>query len=315
MKKILFQERASHDWYTPSGLPAEVLAWGTPVRNLGVGASGKVGLLDLDFSVSGGATRLVHQFQQLPLYVFHPLYIDPRRRDMAFIYLLQSGEGIVQGDRYRLDLDCGLETAVHFTTQAATKIYGMQDNFATQIVNLNAGPGAFVEYLPDPTIPFRGSRFYQRMVLNVDPSATVIIGETLLPGRVARGEIHAYSFYYTDLEARSPDGALLFADRLKLGEGLARAASPGLLGSFAILAGFYVITRQLPAATLATRLHEALAAETDVLTGVSELPNHCGVFARIMGHTSAIVEAAMKRVWGEARLALFNLRVPDLRKM
>ncbi|HET7061753.1 MAG TPA: urease accessory protein UreD [Nitrosospira sp.] len=315
MKKILFQERASQDWYTPSGLPAEVLAWGTPVRNLGVGASGKVGLLDLDFSVSGGATRLVNQFQQLPLYVFHPLYIDPKRRDMAFIYLLQSGEGIVQGDRYRLDLDCGPETAVHFTTQAVTKIYGMQDNFATQIVNLNAGPGTFVEYLPDPTMPFRGSRFYQRMIFNVDPSATVIVGETLLPGRVARGEIHEYCFYYTDLEARSPDGALLFADRLKLGDGLGHAASPGLLGSFAILAGFYVITRQLPPSTLATRLHDALAAETDVLAGISELPNKCGVFARIMGHTSAIIEAAMKRVWGEARRVLFNLPVPDLRKM
>jgi urease accessory protein len=87
-------------------------------------------------------------------------------------------------------------------------------------------------------MPFRGSRFYQRTVLNVDPSATVIIGEILLPGRVARGERHAYSFYYTDFEASSPAGALLFADRLKLGEDLAHAASPGLLGFFAILAGY-----------------------------------------------------------------------------
>jgi urease accessory protein len=222
--------------------------------------------------------------ETVALLVFPSLYIDPKRRDMAFIYLLQSGEGIVQGGRYRLDLDCGADTAVHFTTQAAIKIYGMRDNFATQIVNLNAGPGAFVEYLPDPTMPFRGSRFYQRTVLNVDPSATVIIGEILLPGRVARGERHAYSFYYTDFEARSPAGALLFADRLKLGEDLAHAASPGLLGFFAILAGFYVITHRLPPAILARRLRDALAAEADVLAGVSELPNSCGVFARILGH-------------------------------
>jgi urease accessory protein len=76
-----------------------------------------------------------------------------------------------------------------------------------------------------------------------------------------------------------------------------------------------VITHRQPPAILARRLHDALAAEADVLAGVSELPNSCGVFARILGHTSAMVEAAMKRVWGEARLALFNLPVPDLRKM
>lgn len=315
MSTIPLQARNDPGWYTPAGLPSEVRAYDMPLQNLGVGAAGKVGLLDLEFAQLRGATRVVHQFQQLPLYTFHPLYLDPQWPGMAFIYLLQSGEGIVQGDRYRLDLDCAPGTGVHITTQAATKIYRMEDNFATQIINLTAGAGAFVEYLPDPVLPFRDSRFYQRMILTVHPDASVITGEILLPGRVARDEMHAYSLYYTDIEARSPDGTLLFADRLKLDPSSASARSPGLLGPYVVLAALYVITQQFPTGTLVDRLHHCMAIQSEVLAGVSELPNNCGAIVRILGHTSVAVERAMRLAWNEARLALLDIPAPDLRKM
>lgn len=314
MSTIPILTRSDPGWYSPADLPPEVLVYDTPLQDLGVGCAGKVGLLDLKLAEIAGMTRIVRQFQQLPLYIFHPLYIDPGRPGMAFIYTLQSGEGLVQGDRYRFDLDCAPGTAVHFTTQAATKIYRMEDNFATQVVNLTIGAGAFVEYLPDPVIPFQGSRFYQRMLLTVDPDASAIVGEILLPGRVARGEIHAYALYYTDIEVRTPDGTLLFADRLKLDAHSACAGSPGLLGPYTVLATFYVITRKLAAGALVDRLRQCLATQPDVLAGVSELPNGCGASVRALGHTSATVGAAMRVAWNEARLALIDLPAPDLRK-
>ena len=40
----------------------------------------------------------------------------------------------------------------------SAKIYRMEQNFATQIVNLQVGANAFVEYLPDPIMPFRNAR-------------------------------------------------------------------------------------------------------------------------------------------------------------
>jgi urease accessory protein len=257
---------------------------------------------------------VVRQFQQTPLYIFHPVYLDPGRLGMAFIYLQQSGEGVVEGDRYRLDLDCAPGTAAHFTTQAATKIYRMEDNFATQSVNLTIGADAFVEYLPDPVIPFRDSRFYQRMLLTVDPGANLILSETLLPGRVAHGETNAYALFYTDIEARTPEGKLLFADRLKLAQHPSAAPMHRLLGAYTVLATLYVITQQLPPGVLSDRLHHGLAGMPDVLVGVSELPNDCGIAVRMIGHTSASVASAMHVAWNEARLALVRLPAPDLRK-
>ena len=315
MSTIPFRMHSEPGWYTPADLPAEILAYDTPLHGLGVGCAGKVGLLDLQLAESAGATRVVRQFQKIPLYIFHPVYLDQGRPGMAFIYTQQSGEGIVDGDRYRMDLDCAPGTSVHFTTQAATKIYRMERNFATQVVNLTTGAGAFVEYLPDPVIPFRDSRFYQQLLVTIDPDASAIIGETLLPGRVAHGESHAYALYYTDTEVRTPDGALLFADRLKLDPRTAAAGSPGLLGSWTVLASLYVITRRLPAAALVDHLHDCLAIQPDVIAGVSELPNGCGAAVRILGHTSAAVGAAMHTAWNAARVALVGLPAPDLRKV
>src|SRR5919106_5779330 len=133
-----------HDsrWYTPDDLPAEFRAFDTPVAGLSAGSVTKLGLLDLEFAPSAGATRIVRQSLHGPLYIFRPIYTDPGRPDMAFIYALQMGDGLVQGDRYRVDLECRPGSAVHFTTQAATKLYRMDNNYATQIVNLRAGDSA-----------------------------------------------------------------------------------------------------------------------------------------------------------------------------
>lgn len=301
-------------WYTPSDLPAEVQALDTPVAHLGVGAAGKVGILDLRLAPVAGATRIVRQYQQLPLYLFHPLYIDAARPDMAFLYLLQAGDGPVQGDRYRLDLACASGAAVHVTTQAATKIYRMPDNFATQMVNLHVGAGAFVEYLPDPVIPFRDARFYQRLRVTLDDTSSVILGETLLPGRVARGEAHAYTLYYTELEVSAPNGKLLFADRIVLEPGVAMPRSPARLGPYDVLATLYVMSRQCPPRDMAAALSNGLSTQDGAFFGVSELPNRCGVAVRVLGSTSLEVKDAVQRAWHAARLMLIGVPAPDLRK-
>jgi UreD urease accessory protein len=38
-----------------------------------------------------------------------------------------------------------------------------RQNFATQLVDLRVGAGAVLEYLPDPIVPFRCSRLFQRV--------------------------------------------------------------------------------------------------------------------------------------------------------
>lgn len=307
-----------HDpaWYTPAALPAEVAAFDSSLHSgLAVGAPGKVGLLELGLAPRCGVTRVQHQYQRAPLHVYRPIYLDPARPDMAFVFIQQFGDGFVQGDRCRIDVDCAADAAVHITTQAATNVYAARENFATQLVNLRTGAGSVLEYLPDPVVPFRGSRLFQHLSVIADPTSTVILGETLLPGRVARGEAHVYDLYWAETQVRRPDGKLLFADTLRLNP--ARGDDPrsiGLLGSHDVVATLYVLTSRLAPAALVTLLRAALASRPEVVAGASELPNDCGAAVRLLGPSSKTVKLALTTAWHAARLALLGAPPPDLRK-
>jgi len=299
----------------PLRLPDEFAELDHPLEGgLPVGAPGKVGVLQLSLGRKGGATRIERHFQRAPLHVYRPIHLDENLPEMAFIFVQQFGDGYVDGDRCRIDIDCGPGTAVHVTTQAATNLYRAERNFAGQLVSLRVGSGAVLEYLPDAVVPFRGSRFCQRTSLIADPEATAIVGEVLLPGRVAHGELHCYELYWSETEVRRSDGRLLFADRLRLrpAEG-GGVRSLGLLGVGDVVATLYVVTRQKSAVELVEVLRGSLSG-SDVLAGVSELPNVCGVSVRLLGRTSKAVRAALTGSWNAVRMALLGAPAPDLRK-
>jgi urease accessory protein len=302
-------------WYTPAILPDQVIAFDDSLSGaLDVGAAGKVGVLDLAVSRHGGVTRVRRHYQRAPLHLYRPIYLDPGRPDMAFLFLQQFGDGLVQGDRYRIDVDCGPGSATHITTQAATNVFRARQNFATHVVNLRVAHGAVLEYLPDPVVPFRGSRLFQRTRVTVDPEATVILGETLLPGRVAHGEAHVYDVYWSETEVRRLDEALLFADVLRINPSAGDdPRSNGLLGAHDVIAALYVISRQTDPAGLVTLLRSALTA-CDVLSGVSELPNGCGAAVKLLGSASKPVQAALRTAWNTARVELLGVPAPNLRK-
>jgi urease accessory protein len=302
----------------PANLPREFQQYDTPVTILGAGNPGKLGLLELEFAVHDGISRMVRRYHRPPLQIFRPLHYDPNRPDMAFVMIVQHGGGMLQGDRYRIDVTCREGTALHLTTQSASKLYKCEENFITQEITIATAANSIVEYLPDLTIPYRHSRFFQRTLLQIDPSATVIVGEILTPGRTAFGEHHDYDIFYSQMEARDPSGRLLVADTIKLEPARHAPNGPALLGPYDVLGVLYVFAQRLPAAELTTHLRRALATDektrSATTSGVSELPNGCGVAVRILGKTGAAVEQARTVVWNAARMALLGVPAPDLRK-
>ena len=71
--------------------------------------------------------------------------------------------------------------------------------------------------LPGPTIPFRGSRYYQRGRVELAPRARLIWGDIWLPGRYDRGELSErfqFERIVQDFEARRA-GRLVYRDRFR----------------------------------------------------------------------------------------------------
>jgi len=297
--------------YTIDRIPEAVARYAAIPGTLPVGSPGKVGVLELAFTRRARRTELTGHFQKTPLQITRPLYYDPYRPDMPYVLVMSTGGGVLQGDRYRLDVTCGARSAVHVTTQAATKVYRMDSDYASQLVNLTVGPEGYLEYLPGPLIPYADARFHQRTVLTADPSATVVYGETILVGRLARGERNRYAALCSDLEARTPDGRTIFADPIRLvpSDGV---TGPTVLGGHGVLASLFVVTAAVSADVVADTLHEALAG-TGLTAGASTLPAESGAWARILGPESPEVTHALHTAWDAVRRLIIGVPAPDRR--
>jgi urease accessory protein len=281
--------RLQPDHFEPDRVPVEVARYGTAAKTLRVGSPGKVGVLELEFALRGepGAQRtdLVHHYQKTPLQIMRPLYYNPLRPDMPYTYLITTGGGVLHGDRQRMDLRFGAGTSSHVTTQAHTKLYRMESGYASAILNIEADAGAYAEYLPDPLIPFAGSRFYQRTAMVLHEEATLVTGETIYAGRLTRGERNEYDVLASDFEVRRPDGRPVALDRIRLVPENGRVGGLSVLAGHDIVSTLYAISPLAPAAQIAQALHDAVAAVADEGTirfGVSTLPDDAGAWLRVL---------------------------------
>lgn len=296
---------------------------------LPVGSPGKVGVLDLAFRLDGGdpagRTVLAERFQKSPLQVMRPLYIDPVLREMPTVYVMSTGGGIVGGDRLDMDVRLGPGAHALITTQAANRVHRMDVGYATQNVSLTLGAGAVCEWLPDPLIPYGGSRFQQRLRAEVPDDAVLIAADVLTAGRVARGESWDVDAYVSAVEISRPDGTLLAVDTTHITRD--EAGHPLVTGDADAIGTMFVVAPG-PADELATVMRAAAdevagaaATQTDrpdpegtVRCGVSTLPDGCGAWLRVLGRGQENVEAAVREVWSAARVHLLGAPAPDLRK-
>lgn len=297
---------------------------------LPVGSPGKVGVLDLDFRLAvgdgrdaTGRTVLADRFQKSPLQVMRPLYIDPVLRGMPTVYVMSTGGGIVGGDRLDMDVRLGPGAHALITTQAANRVHRMDVGYATQSVTLTLGPGAVCEWVPDPLIPYGGSRFQQRLRAEVPDDAVLVAADILTAGRVARGENWAVDAYVSAVEIARPDGTPLAVDTTLITRD--QAGHPLVAGAADAIGTLFVVAPG-PADELATVMRAAAdeaagaaargsdAPDAAVRCGVSTLPDGCGAWLRVLGRGQENVEAAVRAVWSAARVHLLGAPAPDLRK-
>jgi urease accessory protein len=307
--------RLSPAHYEADPLPDAVAMFASVPDMLPTGSAGKVAILELTFGPVAGRTELLRRYQKSPLQIMRPLYFDPERPDMAIVFAMTAGAGMVQGDRHRIDVVLEPGSALHLTTQGATKVQRMDVDYATSVVNLTAGEGSLLEYLPDPIIPCAGSRSYHRTRVSVAPGATAIVGETIRAGRLAHGERHAYDVLATDFELTRDDGAPLAIDRVRLtpGELPDGHGGPGVLGDEDQFATLHVVSDRAPAEAIADTLRDALA-DAPIRAGVSVLPSDCGAWARLVGSGSPAVDRALHGAWDAARRLVAGVPAPRLRK-
>jgi urease accessory protein len=301
--------------YTPKEVPPEVLAYGSSLAQLGVGKAGKIGalVLRLEEDKGTGKTSVKEQYSRVPLYTQRALYLEEALSNMAYMYIISPSGGILQGDRYRMDITLRKHAFAHITTQGATRIYRMEKNYATQIVNIDVGEGCYFEYIPDQVIPYRDSRFYQEANLRVHDNATLLYSEIITPGRVASGEHFDYDICYMKAIAKDQNDGLKFTDVAMLEPKKRDMKVFGVLANHEVVGNMYILTKN-KIQEINMRVNDSLQSIPKVYTGATILPNNSGVGIRMLGNTASDLRYAIYEVVRIIRKIILDAPFSGIRK-
>ena len=213
------------------------------------------------------------------LAVSRPLYPEG---DLPHFILINSSGGLVQGDRLFIDVRIDDEARAHLTTQSANRIYRMECGCAVQETSIAAGENAFLEYLPDPNIPFKGSNLFQQTTVDLRRSSTFFSWDIVHPGRYASGERFEMGVYFSGLRLRI-DGRQVLADTIVLEPAKRAHATPGILGNASFIAAVYIYCRDAEA------LGKALKVPCCI--------NHAGVLVvRLPGEDWLAMQKALEQI-------------------
>jgi len=303
------------DFFTPDDLPSEILAYDSEVKQLGVGSVGKLGylLLGLKRDPHSGKTIIQEQTSQVPLLTQRALYYETELPSMAHIQIVSPSGGILQGDRYRMDISLKDNAVAHLTTQGATRLYKMDSNFATQLVNVTIGENCYLEFIPDQIIPYRNSRFYQKVSLDVHDNASIIYSEIIVPGRTAMNESFEYDICYLKTMAKNQE-KIRFVDVAMLEPKKQNLNTFGILGKQTVVGTIYIITKRDYTTELCNEINSSLKNIAKISFGASILPHDLGILVRLTGNSASDIKDTVYEVVKMTRKKILNAPFTGIRK-
>ncbi|NJO23617.1 MAG: urease accessory protein UreD, partial [Sphingomonadales bacterium] len=123
--------------------------------------------------------------------------------------IINTGGGVVGGDRIKLDFSIEEGADATVTTQAAERIYRSTGLDSEIDARLRVSNRARLIWAPQETILFSGAKLRRRYEVDVASSARLLFVESMIFGRVASGEEMDRGALHDSWRVRR-DGRLVF---------------------------------------------------------------------------------------------------------
>jgi urease accessory protein len=292
--------------------PPELAPYQDEPPQLPTGSPGKVAHLRLGFERRGSRTILADLFRRAPLIVHRAIYWDEEMPEMPCVFIVSNSGGILQGDRNTISIEVGPEAQAHVTTQSATKIHEMDANFAAQFQEIVLHDNAYLEYLPDPMIPHRRTRFLTDTRIAIAPTGTLLYSEILMAGRkyYSTGELYEYELFSSKVRAERPNRAELFTEKFVVRPRQQAVRSVGVMGEFDVFGNVILLTPKQHADRIFEQVPAVVSLPEKWAAGASRLPNDAGLIYKVVGMETAPVRAKIREFWSIVRAQVVGARVP-----
>jgi urease accessory protein len=267
---------------------------------------GRVGELRLEYAKRDGRTIIARSHCTSPWHLLPPIYLD--ETGAAYTLLVNPSGGLVGGDHLSIGMRLGADAHVLISAPSANRVYRSRGDASIQDIQLTLGPGAVLEWLPEHTIPFAGSRFRQTIHAQLEPGATILLWDAVASGRIARDERWAFASLENEIRITTAGGQSIL-ERYGL-DPATDLGAVGLAAQWDYVASLYVVNDAV-ASEVWNRLEERIGVLLDeraerILGGVSQ-PAAPGVAVKLLARTAPDVTGALDVLWAAVRAELWNL--------
>ena len=267
---------------------------------------GRAGRLQLQYAQRDGRTIIATSHCTSPWHLLPPIYLDDT--GAAYTLLVNPSGGLVGGDRLSVEMTVDEKAHVLISAPSANRVYRSEGDVSAQDIELAVGPGAILEWLPEQTIPFAGSRFRQTIHATLAPGAMILLWDAIASGRIALGERWAFATLENEIRITTASGSALL-ERYAL-DPATNLGAIGLAADWDYVASLYVVN---DAATpevwsrLETRIGLVLDEHAEqVLGGVSQ-PAVPGIAVKLLARSAPDLTRIQDALWAAVRAELWSL--------
>jgi urease accessory protein len=281
-------------------------------KQMRAGAPGKIGELKLAFSLKNNRNILSHLYRVTPLLVQQALYWDEAMPELPICSMISVGGGVLQGDRYHIDIRVNEDACAHVTSQGANRIHRMDANYASQYQSITLEDGAYLEFMPDFTILYKQSRYITETDIVIGQGVTLLYGEMVMLGRLHH-ENERMEFDLLSLLTRvvTVDGTKLFSEKILLEADKNRPEFVSQMQGFNVFANILCLTSVANATQIMAEYDAYFAEDKTVFAAVSKLPNDAGLMLRVVGQESYHVRHQVIAFWRVVRRVVKDKALPE----
>lgn len=278
-----------------------------------IGCPGKHGYLNLGFQLNKEGKSILRELdRRAPLIVQQELYFDEELPGMPCVYILSSGGPNVDGDRYVQNISVGEDAMAFVSTGAATKLAEMKRNYSGMLQTIKVAKGGYLEYLPEPIIPCRHTRFVSDTEMVIHPEATAFYSEIYMGGRkyYKDGELFVYDILSVCTHGHRPDGTPLFREKFIIDPVNNNMRQIGIMHNYDVFANVLVVTPPEKAEIVYSQTEAFIDPSRKLAAGITHLPNNAGLLYKVLGMEPGPVKAIVREFCSKVRMAVKGVPLP-----